>query len=65
MSDPLPQYKGRLGPAPWSAVRLTAANLKALAEAAEEGCRGCKGTGYVGGPEFGEVCHCVHRPKEK
>jgi hypothetical protein len=44
----LPDFKGVLGPAPWSGFRLTAAIEANLRQAASPKCPQCAGAGYLG-----------------
>lgn len=64
MASKLPSYKGHLGAAPWSAVRLTSETVSSLRGAALRGCPACGGRGFSGGPEIGHPCHCVNRPPD-
>lgn len=58
--DKLPEYNGRLAPAPWGQVRLTARNKKLLKLGASKGCPSCGGKGWTGGPVAGTPCACLN-----
>lgn len=59
--DRLPEFKGRLAPAPWSGLHLTQALEEHLQVAALKGCKGCSGRGWIGQKPVVEICHCIHR----
>ena len=60
MVDKLPEYNGRLAPAPWGQVRLTGRNKKLLKLGASKGCPTCLGRGWTGGPVAGTPCACLN-----
>lgn len=57
----LPEFQGRLGPAPWSGLKLTPDLQARLRQGADRSCKGCLGSGYLGDGSGAtvEVCHCV------
>lgn len=60
----LPEFKGKLGPAPWSGIRLTSDLIGHLKLAAHSSCKGCGGSGHRGEGAIGEmvqICHCLNR----
>ena len=60
----LPDYKGPLGPAPWSAVVLTGDLERSLREAALRGCASCGGSGFSREKDKVHPCHCINRRQE-
>lgn len=58
----LPDYRGALSPAPWSALRLTDEAAATLRSAALRGCPQCLGAGYYKRNGAIHACHCVNRP---
>lgn len=56
----VPKFAGRLGPAPWSGIKLNAELRGHLKLAAEKGCKGCDGNGFVGDPPVVQICHCIN-----
>lgn len=60
----LPDYRGPLGPAPWSAMVLTPELARSLQAAALKGCPACKGAGYTSRDEKAHPCHCLSRRQE-
>lgn len=61
-AEKLPEFKGRLAPAPWSGIKLNAELEGHLAVAALKTCAGCLGKGWHGKKPVVEICHCVNRP---
>lgn len=60
-AEHLPNYKGLLGPAPWSSFTMTPEIRSALAEAALDKCPTCSKKGWIGTEAKPQVCHCVNR----
>lgn len=60
-AEKLPEFKGRLVPAPWSGLYLNAELEGHLRLAALKSCKGCEGRGWHGKRPVVEICHCIHR----
>lgn len=57
----LPDYRGPLGPAPWSAMVLTPDLIRSLQAAALKNCPACRGAGYTSCGDKAHPCHCLSR----
>ena len=61
----LPDFKGRLGAAPWASFKLTDQVEVDLALSALPACAGCRGKGWTGEKSSPQLCHCVLRRDRK
>lgn len=61
-----PNYTGKLAPAPWSGLRLSAETLELVRKAADKKCPACEGDGIFRSPDgLAHLCHCINREPQK